>query len=148
MEYFMSRKKTSRRTFLRGTALLGVGVAFKTIGCAAGLRTIESSTQNGRITVDTVDIKELTAVDDVVQISSTQLNDPIFLVKTGKNEFRAMSSICTHLGCQVRKTRFGFRCPCHGSAFDFNGQVVTGPANEPLPEYNLEVSGTMVMIMV
>jgi len=29
--------------------------------------------------------------------------------------FRALSAICTHLGCIVTKMEWGFNCPCHGS---------------------------------
>jgi cytochrome b6-f complex iron-sulfur subunit len=42
--------------------------------------------------------------------------------------FHALSLICPHLGCEVRKTSQGFRCPCHGSQFDKSGNVTHGPA--------------------
>src|SRR5262249_4043668 len=42
---------------------------------------------------------------------------------------------CTHEGCTVDAVRGGFRCPCHGSAFDANGGRVRGPADGPLPHY-------------
>jgi cytochrome b6-f complex iron-sulfur subunit len=45
----------------------------------------------------------------------------------------AMSLICTHLGCVVGKTETGFKCPCHGSVFDEQGNVVGGPAPRGLP---------------
>ncbi len=41
---------------------------------------------------------------------------------------RAMSMICTHLGCVVDESPDGFSCPCHGSKFDATGRVVGGPA--------------------
>lgn len=54
--------------------------------------------------------------------------------------FYAISSTCTHLGCTVARTREGFGCPCHGSRFDAEGNVVGGPAPRALPW--LEVSRT------
>ena len=36
----------------------------------------------------------------------------VFIVRNG-NAFHAISSICTHLRCQVGHVRNGFQCPCH-----------------------------------
>lgn len=47
----------------------------------------------------------------------------------------ALSAVCTHLGC-ITRFRLDERviaCPCHGSRFDLEGNVVHGPAPRPLP---------------
>ena len=55
--------------------------------------------------------------------------------------FYAVSSVCTHLGCNViHATGDGFACPCHGSRFDRNGLVVGGPAPRPLPWFGVSLS--------
>ena len=48
--------------------------------------------------------------------------------------------LCTHLGCTVSVTPEHFVCPCHGSRFDLEGKVLTGPADRPLPRYPVRVS--------
>jgi glycine/D-amino acid oxidase-like deaminating enzyme/nitrite reductase/ring-hydroxylating ferredoxin subunit len=54
----------------------------------------------------------------------------------GRGAKHERSAVCPHLGCIVHwngaeKT---WDCPCHGSRFDPEGQVIVGPANSPLAE--------------
>jgi len=49
-------------------------------------------------------------------------------VAADEQGIRAMSMICTHLGCVVDESADGFACPCHGSKFDAHGRVLAGPA--------------------
>jgi len=53
---------------------------------------------------------------------------------------RAVSAVCTHLGCILENTTEGFECPCHGSRYDLEGKVLSGPAPRHLAWY--QVSGT------
>ena len=50
----------------------------------------------------------------------------------------ALSLICTHLGCTVSVTAEGMVCPCHGSRFDRQGTVLTGPAQRSLARLDVE----------
>lgn len=62
----------------------------------------------------------------------------LFLVHRGE-QFKVLSSVCTHLGCTPNwiEEKNRFECPCHGSLFDDKGVVVSGPAPGPLPWYDL-----------
>jgi menaquinol-cytochrome c reductase iron-sulfur subunit len=53
----------------------------------------------------------------------------------------AFSPRCTHLGCAYhwQANRKEFVCPCHGSVFSKNGDMVSGPANRPLDRYAVKV---------
>jgi cytochrome b6-f complex iron-sulfur subunit len=62
------------------------------------------------------------------------VNSAIYLIHT-KEGFFALSAICTHLGCMTAwKPELGIiACPCHGSKFNRDGEVIAGPAPRPLP---------------
>uniref|UniRef100_UPI00404786B0 QcrA and Rieske domain-containing protein n=1 Tax=Algoriphagus sp. TaxID=1872435 RepID=UPI00404786B0 len=62
--------------------------------------------------------------------------------------FVAMTSVCTHSGCfdSWSFTNNRFTCTCHNSIFNTAGQVLQGPATQPLQVYNTSVSGTTLTI--
>ena len=54
--------------------------------------------------------------------------------KTETNELKVVSAVCTHMKCIVNwnGTEQSWDCPCHGSRFDTDGNVIEGPALLPL----------------
>jgi Rieske Fe-S protein len=49
-----------------------------------------------------------------------------------------VDAVCPHLGCLVKLSEEGgFICPCHDSRFDAEGQVLNGPATQPLHHLHL-----------
>ena len=70
----------------------------------------------------------------------------VYILRTSEG-FRALSAICTHLGCIVSLTPDGFHCPCHGSRFDTDGNVISGPAPKPLEwlQINLAPDGQLAV---
>ena len=65
--------------------------------------------------------------------SRTMLPEIPAVLYSTPNGFKALSLVCTHLGCTVEQAGEGFKCPCHGSRYDAQGQVLQGPALKPLP---------------
>ena len=77
---------------------------------------------------------------DFPQGTATFLPDRRLFVFNSADGLYAISSICTHLGCNVKKGGPGFTCPCHGSQYDENGKVVHGPAPQSLSWFALSIT--------
>lgn len=58
----------------------------------------------------------------------------IALHRKADGELIALSPVCTHMGCIVHWNGFekSWDCPCHGSRFRPDGEVLEGPAIAPL----------------
>ena len=58
----------------------------------------------------------------------------IALYRDEDGELHAVSSVCTHMGCDVgwNERDKVWACPCHGSRFAPKGDVINGPAVKPL----------------
>ncbi len=63
---------------------------------------------------------------------------------------RVLDSTCTHLGCRTRYDAEAnqFLCPCHGGAYDAEGQVVAGPPPAPLRRIEARVEDGHVVVQV
>jgi len=56
----------------------------------------------------------------------------------GEGKYHLVKPICTHLGCNVvfNQGEKCWDCPCHGSQFTVDGDVIQGPACKKLPSMN------------
>jgi cytochrome b6-f complex iron-sulfur subunit len=84
-----------------------------------------------------------------VGVSTKWLNEQrVWIIRTEKG-FYALWARCTHLGCTPNwfdaETRF--KCPCHGSNFNPGGDVIAGPAPQPLWRAKVELAATGDLII-
>ncbi len=56
------------------------------------------------------------------------------LYKEINGTFHLLRSTCPHASCEVRwnSAELSWDCPCHGSRFNVNGKLLTGPSTKPL----------------
>jgi Rieske Fe-S protein len=93
--------------------------------------------------------EEVAALADIPvggSISAMIGDDPVLLAQPTAGEVVAFSAICTHQQCVVAAAGTEFHCPCHGSMYDAaTGDVIQGPALEPLSEIAVAVSGDRIV---
>ncbi len=67
----------------------------------------------------------------------------------GAGGIYALSAVCTHLGCITRyvSDEGVIACPCHGSRFDLEGNVIHGPAPRALPWLEVKADATGALVV-
>ncbi len=120
----MGKKRHSRRTFIK------VGIAGVTLGALVLWDKMvgkhKEISQKKEIEVPLNPNQQVSFYDD-------------FIVINNEKETHVLTSRCTHLGCKINSySGSDLLCPCHGSSFDFNGNVKKGPALKPLEKLKFD----------
>ena len=79
----------------------------------------------------------------------TQILDAEFIVKdTDGSYWLAIYQRCVHLGCKFNyKTDCrSFKCPCHGSHYNCNGEYLSGPAPRSNDRFIIDISTDTVVV--
>jgi len=126
------RWNLSRRHLLRA----GLGA---TAGLAAGLVGVSLRQRAERDPIDSGAAPlvagegywaEVATVNDVPVGSAMRFSTPAFdgFIVNDEGQIRALSSVCTHMGCTLhfRPDWHDLRCPCHGASFDMAGRLANG----------------------
>jgi cytochrome b6-f complex iron-sulfur subunit len=71
-----------------------------------------------------------------------------YLIRLEDGGLLAVYRRCTHLGCAVPydPTVGQFVCPCHGSAFTLDGDVLNPPAPRPLDLFAVKVENNQIVV--
>ena len=143
----------NRREFVKDT-LTGIGtVAFGSFmlvnqsGCSSPT---EPNNSDETITVD-LSLSEnsaLLVVGGALALGSNVIDSKgILLYRQSDTNVLAFSRNCTHSSCTIDSFQNGTStCPCHGSQFNTSGNVVVGPAVNPLTQYSAAIADNIVTI--
>lgn len=73
-----------------------------------------------------------------------------YAVKDEAGNLNVFAVNCSHLGCSIdlKSDKQRFECPCHGSMFNTNGEVIHGPAIYPLSHLDWKQGDTPDQIIV
>lgn len=109
--------------------------------------TVSGNSSGGNVTVSVNSSSPLSKTGTAALVNFS--GGSILVDHPSGNVYHALSSICTHQSCQITGFDTGseqFICPCHGSRFDVNGNVVQGPAGRALTKYTSQLNGTNLII--
>ncbi len=154
-----------RREFLRKSGSLAVMAMFG-IGFFTSCESEEDTTPSGGNPnpppnnaggggTSGITINSSTVAIDLTRVSTLNtaggwllIVDAKMLVFNSGGGFSALTSVCTHSGCDRNwaLTNNQFVCTCHGSRFTTAGAVVQGPANTPLASFANSRSGDILTI--
>jgi Rieske Fe-S protein len=122
----------NRRAFLAKSAAAAAAAAVAA-GCGNGIFGPPLPTHgaggvpSGTLTITVAQYPGLATVDKLVQVDLDRA-----VSRTGTGTFLALSTICTHQGCDAAVTSANIiECPCHQSRFNADGSVINGPDGAP-----------------
>lgn len=77
-----------------------------------------------------------------------QLDSEGFVKDSDGSLWVALYQRCVHLGCTVpfRNDCISFKCPCHGSHYNVDGEYLDGPAPRSLDRFKMSLQGDSVII--
>ena len=136
-----------RRSFLvGGGTVAAVGVL---AACTTSEETATSSASASTAPAQVGQGQFATTVGEIPVGGGIIYDEPaIVITQPQEGVIKAFSAICTHQGCIVGEVADNvITCPCHGAQYSAeNGEVLRGPAPDPLPEAPVVIDGDSVII--
>lgn len=148
----------NRRGFLAGAIFGMMGAIGAAIGVPAlGYLLMPAKARRKEVWIEAADLANLTLNHPEQVVFQRERRDgwkfvteraAALVVRTGEQQAVAFSPVCTHLGCAVSwsENEKHFLCPCHTSAFDTDGKVLTGPAPRPLDRFDVKIAEGKVLL--
>lgn len=153
----MENTGLNRRDFLKVASMATGVTAFATTSMGCDADPNGNNTNNNNNTTSGISVNGNTITLDLTKSDTKSalslaggfllISDAKVMVVNVNGTLKAFTSVCTHNGCTVS----GFSsnqivCPCHGSKFDIEGKVVSGPATKALIAYATTKNGDIVTI--
>jgi Rieske Fe-S protein len=142
-----------RKTFLKKSVCTVATLAAAPLvslleGCAPTALAVRASLTGNRVVLPVTSLPDLDEPNSYVKVYAAEFPNPFLVFRKADGELLAVLSTCAHRGCEVRKLRTKFECPCHGSEYDLCGNVIKGPASEPLDTYDVrQIDGQLEFVL-
>ena len=81
-----------------------------------------------------------------VLIKTEDSEFPICIYNIKEGSYIASLLKCTHRGCELNVGGGIYSCPCHGSEFSVQGDVLEGPAEDNLKTFKIETDNENIYL--
>lgn len=96
-----------------------------------------------------IGMDKLDKLKDIGSSMTLKIKDRMVLfIRDGEDSVLGFDPTCTHQQCTVEHKAGSdkIECPCHGSIFDLEGNVLKGPAETPLHRFETSLEDERVVI--
>jgi len=141
-----------RREFIKNscTACLSATIIGAMIPSCTATRYISGTLGKDGLFVDTNEFvtkqNGKTIYRSFLIVRNDALQYPVCVYRFNDNEYSALWMRCTHQGTELQASGDRLQCTAHGSEFDNNGSVKTGPADRSLRSFPVTVSNNQLFI--
>jgi Rieske Fe-S protein len=142
------KKEFSRKDFLvsagkAGCAMLIAGAASSLLqACGSAAVLVANANEKGQVSIPLSAFA--TGSTRIVRVE--KLPYDILVVKKSEEEYQALLMRCTHQDWALTPNPKGLSCSLHGSTFDLNGNVTSGPAPESLKKLKVNKQNDQLII--
>ncbi|MEX2295302.1 MAG: Rieske (2Fe-2S) protein [Gemmatimonadota bacterium] len=133
-----------RRRFLR--VVSGAGMALG-VGACASVLPLTMRPTGGTLRLPLDAHPDLARAGGSLRVRTEGEGLLVYILALDDGTFAALSPICTHQGCTVGVEGVLLVCPCHGSTYTREGNVVRGPAALPLTRYATRVAAERELVV-
>ena len=138
-----------RREFIKKSCFscmaLGAGVAIPSLSSCATMPIIKTSIESNKTTIASSNF--VNGINALL-VRPKNLDYDILVVKKSDASYDAFLMQCTHNQFALSCNKSQIFCSSHGAEFDFEGNVVKGPAEKKLKTFQVIVRDNLLDVIV
>jgi nitrite reductase/ring-hydroxylating ferredoxin subunit len=136
---------TDRRNFIKKSCYLCASAAFTPfLSCSPSLPTYHVKFSGNTLQVPVVSFEE----SDILFVRDAKAAYDILLVRVSPLQYDAVYMRCSHGNFALGTSPAGLTCAAHGSVFDYDGTVRSGPADTGLLRFPTELNNDQGIVTI